>query len=330
VKLIDAYRSYVHPTNIGRSVKKLLKLSLDPAVYAKDLISVFEENPALVGAVLKWETLQSKLKEWVDEDPLKRVDERVLLVRSLNLLGKQSVRNLVASQEILRIQGALPKKQKEKFRLNPKDLIPYALSAEEKSELSPGVLPEVAFLAGYHFDLLKAALIRAKAPREGIAAMEREWGEWLKDAQFSVRLASQLKKFEEGGLVYSGALLSQIGSVLMRTIHPSELEAKSYREFLKTDLGKPPVDLNRLLTEKKRFEILEREWSSIFIREVGLFPELERMVRYFEEQYFFFDGKEIVLSDVLSDALLNRKEKRARRRMSISEDLYESIRKKSI
>ena len=353
VKLLEVYRAFLHPTKIGRSLRDCLRATLDPSVYAKDLLPLFEGNPALASSILKWDSLQGKLGEWIAEDAVKApaasagagmagknatngilpgadtADERKLLLRALNLLGKSAVRNLVASREILRIGDALPRKAGEKLKINPKEQIPYALSAEEKSEATPGVLPEVAFLVGYHFDLLRAALLRAKAPREAIQTLEREWPDFLKDAQFSVRLAATLRDFEEGGLVFSGSLLSQIGSIIMRAVHPGDLGDKSYREFAKINLTVERADERRWLGEREAFPILEREWALLLIREVGLFPELERLVRYVEDPWFFLEGRDLVLSDLVHEGLLNRRARRGRRRMILSEEMFETLRKKS-
>jgi len=187
-------------------------------------------NEFLTHFILRWDLLQPKLKEWREEFPEGRAPQALLLERTLLLIGKQAARNYIASLAVLKIAGRLPRKKSDRFQIQPAETVKYALKAEAFAEENG--LPEsgMAFLAGLHFDLLKAALTAAQAPKEASSLIERDWEEWVKRAFYASLLGTRGHGIKKGETLFSLALLMRLGRVVQSARAPREVDAKYFSE----------------------------------------------------------------------------------------------------
>ncbi len=264
--------------------------ALSPEVHAEQLIPIVLENEFLTHFILRWDLLQPKLKEWREEFTEGRAPQSLLLERTLLLIGKQATRNYIASLAVLKITGRLPRKKSDRFQIQPAETVKYAIKAETFAE--DNGLPEsgMAFLAGLHFDLLRASLTAAQAPKEASTLIEREWDEWVKRAYYASLLGTRSHGIKKGETLFSLTLLMRLGRVVQAARAPRELETKSFTTFIK---GFDERWISPFLERKRErgsFEFTELEWGALLVATVNLAPQFVAPLLFREEPYLL--GKE--------------------------------------
>lgn len=314
MKLKEGYRLIIYPVRLDDTVKKILYLTLDPAVYVKDYFPLIQERNELKQILLHFDPLKKKAKEWREEDPTLKRDKDIVLHRGLQLFGKQIIRNVFCSREIYRIKGELPhfeeedflnegseksgappKSPQKSFNPNFKDCLTYAVSLEETMEPFSGIPTEVAFLVGFYFDLLKASLFKIKDSREAQFYLETEWKPFLKRVEKKIEEASKDKTIQSAIDLFLMLCFSQLESVLMRAIYPKATSKYPYAEvskkWEKTKVGHR--EIIKRMEEKKLYTHSGKEWSLLFIKEIGFFEGDAIGLYYLEEPELIQDANRL-------------------------------------
>ncbi|RYZ72175.1 MAG: hypothetical protein EOP09_03585 [Proteobacteria bacterium] len=300
------------------------------ANHAKDFLETILADEFLSDSLLKWELLQPRLKEWREEFPELRAPRRLLVERTLNLLGKQAIRNYVASVFILKLSDQLPKKSGDRLRIQPNDQVKFAIQAEQFVEHQG--LPEagLAFLAGYHFDLLRASLFIAKAPREALTFLDREWEDGLKRAHYASLLGTTTQSIAQGEWLFPVTMLIRLGRMLQVARSPKEQGSRSVSQWLKEqEKGWISPYLERA-KENTLQEVSEVEWSALIVSVFELLPELSEALLLRERPYLL-DSKNLkllTLFEIIQQCDWNFPEPKREFRGNIPKNVRDQMQKK--
>jgi hypothetical protein len=262
-------------------------VTLDKERYAADLTPAVIANGAYAQFVLKVDFLQGRIKDWISEMPEGQANQRVLLERVFILLGKQASRNLIASIRLARLANALPRKKSERFSVNPKDQLRYALYAEEFCENRNYAETQLAFLGGLQYDLLQTAFTKAKASRDAMNGFENLYPESVRTAHFAYEIGSRMGSFPFSEYVFPAALSLGMGKILALALYPKDLGPKSYAGF------QAELEKKTLLKwswadgeEKKRFPLTPHELAGLASMSFKFLAPVEPAIRFAKEAYY--------------------------------------------
>jgi len=279
--------TYLQPCVPGTTLEEVLSIVHNADLYPKDIAPVVINNQAYEQSILRIDFLQAKIKDWISESPEGQANYSKILGRIFTLLGKQASRNLVACIRINKLLGVLPKKEQERMALMPKEQLKHGIAAEEFCQNRDYAFSDFAFIGGLHFDLLFAAMTKAKASRDALTAFSTQWVESLRAAHFAYEIASRQNSFKWNDRLFSAALCMGIGKLLMITLYPKELGAKSWLGFLaeceKLKFGRW---IHFQTQESKRFDVTHSELSSLVVSYSHFLTPIEKAIRYYQDPYF--------------------------------------------
>ncbi len=271
--LIDGFLAPLPP---GTTLRQVLKASGDESALAQDIARPIEANPLYLHSLLSIDSLSSRINQWTEE--LAEADERdhLLLNRLVGLLGKAAIRNLVACVRLHRMSGAgLPRKPSEKPRVAPREQLRFALAAEELCTDNHWIHPELAFVAGYHYDCLAALFAAKKLPKDRSAYLTETFKHAVRNAKIAYAIASHASALEHGKHVVAAALLAPIGKALMAVMYPKEDGESSWHAFVaQASKLREPWNLAHLALEGRRFEITHEQLSYVVVLAFGAFGEI--------------------------------------------------------
>jgi hypothetical protein len=262
----------------------VMEASADKNQRALDLVPVIEANQAFSHYMRSQRSIGKKITDWTAEVPQGSDSGRFLTRRLVGLLGKRSVRNLVVAIRLARMtQPKLPRKKGEALEIEPTQLIPFALQAEELCTEQSWAYPEMAFTGGLHYDWALALLARNKAPKEASEALKAAFAEGLQVARRAYRLSERLKNLKYGKFVFPSALVAPLGQGLM----PAFFKMADFAKGLE-DYGRRKAKVRPWL--EKEFEFTSSELSSLFVTSLQLLREVEPAIRYAREPALLAGG----------------------------------------
>ncbi|MBC7386074.1 MAG: hypothetical protein H7301_07945 [Cryobacterium sp.] len=285
--LTSCLSKYLIPDLPGRTLKRVIKVTLNRELYAADIAPVVMTNSAYTQFVLKIDFLQPRIKEWLSEMPEGQVNYRIILERIFILLGKQASRNLVAAIRLSRLGNQLPRKKNDRFSVNPKEQLKHALICEEFCEEKNYASSELAFLAGLQYDLLLTNFQKLKVSRSTLESFSLHFPESLKTAHIAYEIASRMGAFPFIEYAFPAAMTLGVGKVLAHAIYPKEGSAPSYAAFL-AEIEKKTVMKWQYasLEEHKRFPLHLFEMSALAAQNYGFFKPIEPAIRFARESYY--------------------------------------------
>ncbi len=329
------------PSVAGASLRTIIQIHNNQEKRVRAMVPVFAKNPTFEHMLYKFNLLAERIETWAVEEEHNPERNRVILERTVGLLGKSATRNLAACIRLLRVQNGLPKKENDKFMLGPQDQLKYAIAAEELCQAGDMAFSEYAYEAGLHYDWLRAVLVYKKASKDTQGYLEKLWPEAIKTAKIAYALSTQMKSFELNHYVFGSALLMHLGKVLLSALYPKEMGEKSYAAFLtEVDKMKDKKYFAYHLLEKRRFAITHAELSSLYVVNMGLFGPAEKGICYYQNPNYIeaIDKKSFVLATVLSVAeslaatdklVLTHVQKKCLERIQISEEAVAAAFKKA-
>jgi hypothetical protein len=277
----------------GLTFRETIRLTADNATSIESITNTIQTNPVYSSFFKALDILASRIATWEEEEKENPKKDHVLLERSVQLLNRSVTRNVIGALQLNRLRDAgLPRTKTDKLILAPREQLRYALLAEDdclEREL-PG--SELAFLAGYHYDVLLALYTTHKAPKEISTTLEKSWAEGLKAARLAATLASHFTAFHHHSYIYGASLVAPIGKVLMAELFPKELLASSWSQFIiQCEKFENRSQLALWVGEFRRFGMTYAELSGFVISFLTLFEPIESAV------FFHSDPQNLIKKD---------------------------------
>lgn len=267
----------------GPHLRKILDILDDPERSPRDAMPWILHQPFLEQGILRLEILRPRLEDWISEYPEGQVPWNQILERILGLLGRRMLSHVLLALHLHACARTLPRGKKDRFRLNPPDLLKHALEMEEFCENEGIQGARQVFYAAFHYDLLSILYQREKMGKEPLNFLAESWKEAKLIGKVAYRLGKSLPAGPSGesGITESlmpAAILIPLGQSLVGSLYPRELGEKSYAQKLTTWWKSPWAMTLQSLFEPKEFGILSREASSLFVLSSGILRDLEPLV----------------------------------------------------
>jgi hypothetical protein len=280
-KLLTEFLNPILPDRVACGV---ILAAGDETIHAQDLGKLLNSDSGYRHYLFAQTFLSARMAEWTSETQKIPNRDEVLLGRVLGLMGKTSIRNLIACAHLRRILGEpISREGDEKISTTPSQIIPFALAAEKVCEDQSWIFPEAAFCAGLHYDWLAAVIKKRKGPPDEKAALESAFKEGLKTATASYRLALALKtkEIKLAKYLFSVGLLLPIGKVLMNALFPKSDGAQSWSKFVVDceQSGERKADFYHYL-EHRRFPVTHPELGSLFVNFGGILRRVEKAIYF--------------------------------------------------
>ncbi|MEK7689772.1 MAG: hypothetical protein AAB425_02000 [Bdellovibrionota bacterium] len=278
----------------GNALSKTFDLVRNQEKKARDLMEVFQTNPALGDFVLKLDFLKDRVSQWTaEEGPEAPVDTQVFLARILGLLGKPASRNLIVNLSLLRrLKGALPRGEKDRILLLPSEQLKYAIASEAYCEDRGLAHPERAFEAGYHYDWILTLLAEEKGgikkiPPDLLVYVQAMFNRSLLNARCAYGLAGLTKDFYYEREVFAATHLLGCGRMLMYIAFPKELDSRSWLAFVnECEKLKPRAARFFQLRETERFGFSHSLPAALLSSITGRFPGAEVAIANWKNPFF--------------------------------------------
>jgi hypothetical protein len=278
-KLLSDFLDPVKPDRVAFGV---IHAAGDENIRAQDLEKLLNSDPGYRHYLFAQTFLAERMKEWGSETEKVSNRNEILLDRILGLLGKVSIRNLIACAYTNRVLGEpIETEGDEKISVTPSQNVPFALAAEKICEDQNWIFPEGAFCAGLHYDWLAALIKKRKGPPDEKTALESAFKEGIETAKAAYQLGLKSKEIRLAKYVFSAGLLLPIGKVLMTCLFPKADGEKSWAKFV-TDCdqaGEKKSDFYQFL-EARRFPVTHLELSGLLVNFTGLLQEVEKSIYF--------------------------------------------------
>ncbi|NDD92755.1 hypothetical protein EBZ37_11790 [bacterium] len=304
-ELSTLFKDFLFPTIPPPSLLELIRAAGNEKIRVRELMPLFERNPALWHFLMKVTFLANKVKDWRAEVPETIDNSDVVIDRILGLLGKDIIRNLMACVTMNRVLGAnLPRKNKDtSLNINPPDQLPFAILAQEYCLERKLMHADMAFNSGIHYDWMNTLLNKRKASQDQKALIKECFDEGFLIARVAYRVAQNMRKMRFDRYVFGAGLLLPIGKIGMGVLFPKELKEKSWAQLL-ADCEKHPKGKFEALCfyESRKMPITHLEISGLMASFGETLRPVERAITFIETPYFLdsLDPGLASLSGVLS------------------------------
>jgi hypothetical protein len=284
-RLENLVRNYLRPSEAGETMRAVLAAHADERFGAFDLAAVLRGNPAYTQFILTLGFLSQRVTAWREEDPHRQDPDRVLTERVAGLLGKSAMRNLVCSIALSRaIDTNLPRKGGEMPQVQPSQLLPMALKAEEDCQDRNWMNAELAFQAGLHFDWLAALLAARRGPKDARTALDEAFAQGTATARIGYTIGLKLKQVKLGSTVYAACLLAPLGKALMAVLYPKGQDPAWVSLQAECDKLNAWGDLAREVRELTRFGgATFPELTALCVSAMGILSDIEPALRFWRE-----------------------------------------------
>jgi hypothetical protein len=273
---------YLDPVSPDRVAFGIIQAAGDENIRAQDLGKLLLADPGYSHYLFAQSFLSERMTEWMGDTKEQANRKEILLDRILGLMGKTSIRNLIACARTDRLLGnPVVTEGEEKISVTPSRMIPFALEAEKICEDKNWLFPEVAFRSGLHYDWLSAIIKKRNGPPDEKAVLEAAFKEGLVLAKGAYLLGHKIKDIKLAKFLFSAGLLLPIGKVLMACLFPKSDGDKSWAKFI-ADCDAAlfrKSDFYQFL-EARRFSVTHQELSSLFINFAGLVRETEKALYF--------------------------------------------------
>ncbi len=158
---------FLRPVAPDPVLLRVIEAACDENVRAGELGPWITSDVGYRNYIFAQTFLSERISDWFEENAKSANREEIALERTLGLLGKSPIRNLLACARVQRILGSsaeasLGDNLEVKINVRPTEFVPYALEAEKICQDRLWISPETAFSAGIHYDWL-AAIIKKRA-----------------------------------------------------------------------------------------------------------------------------------------------------------------------
>jgi hypothetical protein len=281
-KLLAEFLGPILPDRVAYGI---IRAAGDENISVQDLGSLLNSDPGYRHYLFAQTFLSEKMTEWTSETEKVSNRDEIVLGRILGLMGKISIRNLIACAATSRIAGEpVLREGDEKISTTPSRTIPFALAAEKICGDQNWIFPEAAFLAGLHYDWLQAIIKKGNGPPDEKAALENAFKEGLKLGQNAYRLGLKMKEIKLAKYLFSSGLILPIGKVLMACLFPKSEGDQSWSKFVSDcdQAGDKKADFYHYL-ESKRFPVTHLEMSSLLMNFGELLRGIEKAIYFTRE-----------------------------------------------
>jgi hypothetical protein len=290
-KLLAEYLNPILPDRVAYGV---ILAAGDENIAAHDLGALINSDSGYRHYLFAQSFLSERMSEWNSEMEKTSNRDEILLHRILGLMGKVSIRNLIACALTSRVLGEpVLREGDEKISTTPSKTIPFALAAEKICEEQNWIFPEAAFWAGLHYDWLAAIIKKRNGSPEEKAALDTAFKDGIKMARTAYRLGLKMKEIKLAKYLFAAGLIFPIGTVVMSCLYPKTDGDKSWAKFVADceQAGERKVDYYYYL-EPKRFPITHYEAASLIVSFGGLLRGIEKAI------YFSSDPERLKKIDV--------------------------------
>lgn len=285
-RLLDEFLRPAAPDTV---LLRVLAAAGDETVRASELRPLIDSDTGYRNYLFAQAFLSTRISDWFEENANSAERDRIALERTLGLLGKAPIRNILACARIERILGTstdrdLHDDPELKISTQPSTLIPYALEAEKTCQDRLWLSPETAFSAGIHYDWIAAAIKKRAGSAEEKSAVANAFTEGILTAKMAYALGERTKEIKTGKYLFATGLLLPIGKALMICLYPKGKAAASWAEFL-ADADRAAdrrFDYLRFL-EPKKFPATHAELSSLFVNFGGVLSSLEKSLCFYQD-----------------------------------------------
>lgn len=209
-------------------------------------------------------------------------EEKPPLESAVVLLGMQNTRNLIVALQLIRmVRKTHPEWDKEgKLKLNPNDVLKYALKTEEILSRKKDEYADLGFAAGVFFDLMYLiATEHAKDKNKTLGFMENVFAHSLKAAQIAAEIAKLMPDLAYSKYAFSATLIHDIGKIILAILEPD------YISFLENVRKKELTREVRHFAEEKRYGINHAILGGIACHYFQVFKPIEKVVLFHHEPY---------------------------------------------
>ncbi len=281
---IDGFiTNFCIPSAPGDTLSQVIDILSSNENRAQDLLKPLMKNPLYGDLILKVDILQERINRWMADDSIEPHRHDLLLEKTLGLLGRAAIRNSLFCIRVQRISKlGIPIKKADRFLVTPREQIKCALLVEEFCEKHKLALSDQAYLAGLHFDWLRALAIANKATGDIKVYVDQTFKRALKAALIAYQLGSIAETTKYDSQVFAGTLLSWSGRVIQYILYPKDLEAKSWFKFevANEKLG-DEAELAFLIREPKHFEWTHAELAALYATSFRFFAPIEKALNYY-------------------------------------------------
>lgn len=264
--LVENYIQRIAPRlEIPQTGQAVLRDFANIDVTSEKMGATLRQNPYLEHQLLR-----------VVESIRKREDQPSIDA-AIILLGMQNSRNLVLAIQALRtVTGRHPEWDANgKMAFKAADYLKFALKCEEAASVNKGNYPDLAYAAGYLFDLLILTAREITEDTKKIEAfIDLQFTHALRCAQIAAELAKEFPEFGLKKFAFSAALVHDLGKVALSILDPEVIGF--YEDCAKRDIKRGM----RHYIEERRFGVQHAQLSAWICRSLEVFhpiiPAIER------------------------------------------------------
>ena len=222
-------RDYLVPASPGATLTRILEIHAGGTPDTSSTLKLLQDNPAYAQIIIKQARLAQKITQWKEECGTSGDLQTYLLHRIIGLMGQSSTRDLIASLRLSRVLGkGIPRKKGDVIELKPQEQLAFALKTEEFCASQNWAFPEMAYVAGLHYDWLLALLQARKASEEAKKILAEAHLEGLRIAECAVRVSQQIKSIHLDRYVLASSIVLPLGKVLMAVLYPKGAGEKTW------------------------------------------------------------------------------------------------------
>ncbi|MCM2277797.1 MAG: HDOD domain-containing protein [Oligoflexia bacterium] len=203
------------------------------------------------------------------------------------LLGMQNTRNTMIALQLLRmVKGGHPEWTKEgKLKVNPAEVLKYALRTEELLSGRKDGYSDTAYAAGLIFDILALlASEMAQDKKKTLATIDAVYLHGLRTAQIAAEISSSIPDFGFKKYVFSACLIHDIGKIIHAIINPA------YSQFIE-DSGKKELPRQiRHFAERQRFGVSHSLLGGLCCEYFHAFQPVQKAILYHHNPYLIKGG----------------------------------------
>ncbi len=266
-----ALRIFLPSTSLG-----ILKGFSNIDVTAEKVANVLGENPYYEDQFLRW------------VDSLAPRKEPISLESAIVLVGMQNARDFVLALQIQRwiLRVHLEWAEGGKLNLKPKEFIKYAIKTEEILQERKNEYSDMAYAAGFLFDVLSQAAAKMSPDSKEIQDfIGKTYEHGVKSAKIAAEICPIFPQFSFKKYAFTAALVHDVGKIAMAILDPG------YLKFQAECAEKKWPRAVRQFVEKKRFGVEHPVFSYLLCNLFGLFKPIERAVLCHHEPYLLQSSK---------------------------------------
>lgn len=249
--------------------------------YVLDAFSSRDVTSEKVAVALHGNVYLQQVFDRVIESLTKKKGEARALESAVVLLGMQNSRNLILAVQLVRtVHSTHPEWTADgKLKMNSKDFLKYALTLEESTVGIKEEYADLAFAAGYLFDLFVQIAAKQENSKKILTSIDATFKQGLKTAKIASEISKTIPEFGFRRHLFAAALVHEIGKVAMGILDPSYLEFQDV--CAKKDL---PREIRRY-AEKKCFGMNHSVLGAVICYYSKIFTPMARALLYQHEPF---------------------------------------------